>query len=70
VVQRVLSLVVEMEELVSAESERQGAWGMLGDGTGARLLCPDTGTVLTKEHLIGELCTNTSTHTCRSIYLF
>ncbi|KAK0146501.1 hypothetical protein N1851_014165 [Merluccius polli] len=52
-VQRVLSLVVEMGELVSAESKRQGAWGMLGDGTGARLLCPDTGTVLTKEHLIG-----------------
>ena len=53
-VQRVLSLVEEMEELVSAESKRLGAWGMLGDGTGARLLCPDTGSVLTKEHVIGE----------------
>ena len=53
-VQRVLSLVEEMEELLSAESKRLGAWGMLGDGTGARLLCPDTGTVLTKEHIIGE----------------
>ncbi|XP_030237257.1 uncharacterized protein LOC115561364 isoform X2 [Gadus morhua] len=52
VVQRVLSLVEEMEELLSAESKRLGAWGMLGDGTGARLLCPDTGTVLTKEHII------------------
>ncbi|CAL8351040.1 unnamed protein product [Lota lota] len=53
VVQRVLSLVVEMEELVSAEAKRLGAWGMLGDGTGARLLCPDSGTVLTKEQVIG-----------------
>ncbi|KAJ3590432.1 hypothetical protein NHX12_008383 [Muraenolepis orangiensis] len=52
-VQRVWTLLGEMEELVSAESRRQGARGRLGDGTGARLLCPDTGTVLTKEHLFG-----------------
>ena len=39
---------------MSAESKRLGAWGMLGDGTGARLLCPDSGTVLAKEDVIGE----------------
>lgn len=43
-----------MGELVSAECQRQGAWGLLGEGTGAKLLCPDTGTVLTKDHIFGE----------------
>nr|XP_046244943.1 uncharacterized protein LOC124059163 [Scatophagus argus] len=42
-----------MEELVSAECQRQGAWGLLGEGTGAQLLCPDTGTVMTKDHIFG-----------------
>ncbi|TMS07022.1 hypothetical protein E3U43_011115 [Larimichthys crocea] len=42
-----------MGELVSAECQRQGAWGLLGEGTGAKLLCPDTGTVLTKDHIFG-----------------
>ncbi len=53
-IQRLTSLVDEMGELVSAECQRQGAWGLLGEGTGALLLCPDTGTVLTKEHIFGE----------------
>lgn len=44
-----------MEERVSAECRRQGAWGFLGEGVGANLLCPDTGTVLTKNHFFGEL---------------
>ena len=52
--QRLTSLVEEMGELVSAECQRQGAWGFLGEGTGAKLLCPDTGTVLTKDHVFGE----------------
>lgn len=39
---------------MSAECQRQGAWGLLGEGTGAKLLCPDTGTVLTKDHIFGE----------------
>ncbi len=43
-----------MGELVSAECQRQGAWGLLGEGIGAKLLCPDTGTVLTKEQIFGE----------------
>ncbi|KAE8295318.1 hypothetical protein D5F01_LYC06244 [Larimichthys crocea] len=43
-----------MGELVSAECQRQGAWGLLGEGTGAKLLCPDTGTVLTKDHIFGD----------------
>lgn len=44
-----------MEEQVSAECQRQGAWEFLGEGVGAKLLCPDTGTVLTKNHFFGEL---------------
>ncbi|MEQ2288884.1 hypothetical protein AMECASPLE_027468 [Ameca splendens] len=51
--QRLTSLVDEMGELVAAECLRQGAWGLLGEGTGAKLLCPDTGTVLTKDDLFG-----------------
>lgn len=43
-----------MGDQVSAECQRQGAWGLLGEGTGAKLLCPDSGTVLTKEHIFGE----------------
>lgn len=46
-----------MGELVSAECQRQGAWGLLGEGSGAKLLCPDTGTVLTKDHIFGESST-------------
>uniref|UniRef100_A0A087XIS7 Uncharacterized protein n=1 Tax=Poecilia formosa TaxID=48698 RepID=A0A087XIS7_POEFO len=41
--QRLTCLVDEMGELVAAECHRQGAWGLLGEGTGAKLLCPDTG---------------------------
>ncbi|XP_034556228.1 uncharacterized protein si:dkey-103g5.4 [Notolabrus celidotus] len=52
--QRLTSLVDEMGELTSAECQRQGAWGLLGEGTGAKLLCPDTGTVLTKNHIFGS----------------
>ncbi|XP_033488068.2 uncharacterized protein LOC117260235 [Epinephelus lanceolatus] len=52
-IQRLTSLVDEMGELVSAECQRQGAWGFLGEGIGAKLLCPDTGTVLTKDHIFG-----------------
>lgn len=48
-------MVEEMGEQVSAECQRLGAWEFLGEGVGAKLLCPDTGTVLTKNHLFGEL---------------
>lgn len=54
-IQRLTSLVDEMGELVSAECQRQGAWGLLGEGTGAKLLCPDTGIVLTKDCIFGEV---------------
>lgn len=47
-------MVNEMGEQVSAECQRQGAWEFLGEGVGAKLLCPDTGTVLTKNHFFGE----------------
>ncbi|XP_072248570.1 uncharacterized protein [Leuresthes tenuis] len=53
VIQKLMSLVDEMGELLSAECHRQGAWGLLGEGTGAKLLCPDTGTVLTKDDIFG-----------------
>lgn len=46
-----------MGERVSAECRRQGSWGLLGEGTGAKLLCDDTRTVLGKEHIFGELHT-------------
>lgn len=49
-----MSLVDEMGELVGAECHRQGAWGLLGEGTGAKLLCPNTGTVLTKDDIFGK----------------
>ncbi|KAM6933261.1 uncharacterized protein FYW49_001628 [Xenentodon cancila] len=52
-IQKLTSLVDEMGELVSAECHRQGAWGLLGEGTGAKLLCPDTGAVLTKSDIFG-----------------
>ncbi|XP_056230182.1 uncharacterized protein si:dkey-103g5.4 [Seriola aureovittata] len=52
-IQRLTSLMDEMGELVSVECQRQGAWELLGEGTGAKLLCPDTGAVLTKDHIFG-----------------
>ncbi|XP_022055821.2 uncharacterized protein si:dkey-103g5.4 isoform X1 [Acanthochromis polyacanthus] len=52
-IQRLTRLVDETGELVSAECHRQGAWGLLGEGTGAKLLCPDTGAVLTKDDIFG-----------------
>lgn len=48
-----MALVDEMGELVSGECQRQGAWGLLGEGAGAKLLCPDTGTALNKDHIFG-----------------
>ncbi|XP_077422396.1 uncharacterized protein LOC144052329 isoform X3 [Vanacampus margaritifer] len=53
-IQRLRSLVGEMGVLVSAECQRQGSWGLLGEGTGAKLLCPDTGTVLSKDSIFGS----------------
>ncbi|XP_051254705.1 uncharacterized protein si:dkey-103g5.4 isoform X3 [Dicentrarchus labrax] len=64
-IQRLTSLVDEMGELVSAECQRQGAWGLLGEGTGAKLLCPDTGTVLTKDHIFGP---DGSLRDCRALH--
>ncbi|XP_037632372.1 uncharacterized protein si:dkey-103g5.4 [Sebastes umbrosus] len=54
-----------MGELVSAECQRQGAWGFLGEGTGAKLLCPDTGAVLTKDHIFGP---DGSLRVCRALH--
>ncbi|XP_077397029.1 uncharacterized protein LOC144033090 isoform X4 [Festucalex cinctus] len=52
--QRLRSLVGEMGVLVSAECQRQGTWGLLDEGIGAKLLCPDTGTVLSKDSIFGS----------------
>ncbi|XP_071353450.1 uncharacterized protein [Trachinotus anak] len=52
-IQRLTFLLDEMGELLSGECQRQGAWELLGEGTGAKLLCPDTGAVLTKDHIFG-----------------
>ncbi|TWW77242.1 hypothetical protein D4764_12G0006320 [Takifugu flavidus] len=52
--QKLTSMVNEMGEQISAECQRQGAWEFLGEGVGAKLLCPDTGTVLTKNHFFGD----------------
>lgn len=48
-----------MSEQVSAECRRQGAWGLVGEGTGAKLFCADTRRVLSKEHIFGALHCNT-----------
>lgn len=55
VLERVNVLAEEMAELVSVEAQRQGCWTVLKQGTGARLLCPTSGSVLTRDDLIGEL---------------
>ncbi|XP_061684126.1 uncharacterized protein si:dkey-103g5.4 isoform X6 [Syngnathoides biaculeatus] len=52
-IQRLRSLVGEMGGVVSAECQRQGSWGLLGEGTGAKLLCPDSGTVMHKGNIFG-----------------
>eukprot|EP00064_Thunnus_orientalis_P004272 superscaffoldBa00000385_g4283 len=64
-IQRLTSLVDEMGELASAECQRQGAWGLLGEGTGAKLLCPDTGTVLTKDYIFGP---DGELRVCRAVH--
>ncbi|KAG9348574.1 hypothetical protein JZ751_002310, partial [Albula glossodonta] len=51
--QRVSILAAQMIELVSGECQRQGAWGVLGQGTGARLLCPERGVVLNPAEIVG-----------------
>ncbi|XP_061637981.1 uncharacterized protein si:dkey-103g5.4 isoform X4 [Phyllopteryx taeniolatus] len=53
-IQRLRSVVVEMGGLVSAECQRQGSWGLLGEGTGAKLLCRDSATVLNKDSIFGS----------------
>lgn len=54
-VRRLTSLLDEMCGQVSAECRRQGAWALLGEATGAKLFCANTRTVLSKEHIFGEL---------------
>ncbi|KAL2085392.1 hypothetical protein ACEWY4_018712 [Coilia grayii] len=52
VLQCVSTLAEELCELVSGECQRQGAWALLKEGTGARLLCPDTGSALSRDDII------------------
>ncbi|KAF7699916.1 hypothetical protein HF521_002874 [Silurus meridionalis] len=52
VMDRVNVLAEEMTELVSEEAQRQGCWVVLKQATGARLLCPTSGSVLTRDDII------------------
>lgn len=54
-IDRVNVLVKEMADMVSVEAQRQGCWVVLKQATGARLLCPTSGSVLTRDDIIGEL---------------
>ncbi|XP_048837633.1 uncharacterized protein si:dkey-103g5.4 [Brienomyrus brachyistius] len=49
---RLITLASQMIDLASRECQRQGAWAILGEGTGAQLLCPTRGMILTKEEII------------------
>ncbi|XP_076832108.1 uncharacterized protein LOC143477416 [Brachyhypopomus gauderio] len=49
---RVAVLAEEMADLVSVEAQRQGAWVVLKQGTGARLLCPASGVPLATDDII------------------
>ncbi|XP_048122972.1 uncharacterized protein si:dkey-103g5.4 [Alosa alosa] len=50
----VSTLADELEELVSGECQRQGVWAGLKEGTGARLLCPATGSILSRDDIIAS----------------
>ncbi|XP_041924787.1 uncharacterized protein si:dkey-103g5.4 [Alosa sapidissima] len=50
----VSTLADELEELVSGECQRQGVWAGLKEGTGARLLCPATGSTLSRDDIIAS----------------
>ena len=52
---RVGALLGRMSNEVSAECTRVGAWGVLGQATGARLIDPDTNMPLVREQLFGKL---------------
>jgi len=57
-------LADEMTEMVSVESQRLGAWVVLKEGTGAQLLCPATGSVLSREDAI---CKNYLKRLCENL---
>ncbi|XP_063062403.1 uncharacterized protein LOC134455311, partial [Engraulis encrasicolus] len=52
VLQCVSVVAEELCEVVSGECQRQGAWAVLKEGTGARLLCPHTGSTLSRDDII------------------
>ena len=51
---RVSMLLDRMSNELTKECERLGCWGVLGQGTGARLLNPTTGQPIDKEQLTGQ----------------
>ena len=51
---RVGALLARMSNEVSAECQRIGAWGVLGQATGARLMAPESNMPLVKEQLFGK----------------
>nr|XP_017206661.1 uncharacterized protein si:dkey-103g5.4 isoform X1 [Danio rerio] len=55
-----------MTEMVSVESQRAGASSVLKEGTGAQLLCPATGAVLSREDVIAP---DGSVRTCDAVHV-
>ena len=46
-------LADQMMDLVRRECQRHGALAVLGEGTGAQLLCPKRGVVLSRAEILG-----------------
>ncbi|XP_043935385.1 uncharacterized protein LOC122808494 [Protopterus annectens] len=52
IAERTSALILSMSTAVTKECQRLKAWGLLGDGTGARLINKETVQVVTKEELV------------------
>ncbi|KAJ8368257.1 hypothetical protein SKAU_G00082850 [Synaphobranchus kaupii] len=52
VLQRVSVLAEQMMDLASRDCQRQGAWAVLGEGTGARMLCPKRGVAMSRTEIL------------------
>nr|XP_014345397.1 PREDICTED: uncharacterized protein LOC102352720 [Latimeria chalumnae] len=57
VVDRLGALIIQISSAVAKECHRLKTWGVLGEGTGANLVCKEKSEVLSREELIAELCT-------------
>ncbi|XP_030633960.1 uncharacterized protein si:dkey-103g5.4 [Chanos chanos] len=66
VAERVAALADQMADLVTVECQRQGAWAVLKEGTGARLLCPASGSVLSRDDMIAS---DGSVQACEAVHV-